>query len=116
MSFEVDDYLRHIADEAEFLIRASENADRQSFLEDETLHRAFVRSLEVIGEAAKKLPEDFTRAHPDIDWSGMARMRDRLIHGYFGVDYAIVWDVVEQKIPTVRDYINDILSSPDGTL
>jgi uncharacterized protein with HEPN domain len=57
---------------------------------NETLQRAFVRSLEIIGEATKQIPEDFRRAHPGIDWRGMAGMRDRLIHGYFGVDVRCV--------------------------
>jgi uncharacterized protein with HEPN domain len=50
----------------------------EAFVADETLRRAFVRSLEIIGEAAKKVPEDFREAHPDIEWRAMAGMRDRL--------------------------------------
>jgi len=114
MSFETDDYLKHIADETAFLIRASAKIDQETYLADEALRRAFVRSLEVIGEAVKKLPDDFTSAHKEIDWRGMARMRDRLIHGYFGVDYTIVWDVVRQKIPALDSLHpqDSLLTSP----
>lgn len=76
-----------------------------------TLNRAFVRSLEIIGEAAKKLPDEFRTQHPDAEWRAMAGMRDRLIHGYFGVDYELVWDVVRTKIPQLKREIESILNS-----
>lgn len=61
-----------------------------------------MRSLEVIGEAVKNLPEKFRASHPEVDWRPIARMRDRLIHGYFGVDYQLVWDVVLEKLPELK--------------
>lgn len=87
MSLEPRDYLRHILLETEFLIRQSEGLTLEQFLGDETRLRAFVRSLEIIGEAVKKVPEDFRTHHTSIEWRAMAGMRDRLIHAYFGVDY-----------------------------
>ena len=110
MSFEPRDYLRHILSETDYLIRTSEGLSLEVFLADETLQRAFVRSLEIIGEAAKKLPEDFRSSHPQVEWSSMARMRDRLIHGYFGVDYELVWEVVQSKIPQLHRELQAILS------
>lgn len=56
--------------------------------------RAFVRSLEITGEAAKKVPEDFRTRYPEVEWRAMAAMRDRLIHDYLGVDFELVWDAV----------------------
>ncbi len=70
-----------------------------------------MRSLQVIGEATKKLPEEFRSVHPEVEWSSMARMRDRLIHGYFGVDHTLVWEVVQKHIPPLRQAIQRILSS-----
>ncbi len=61
------------------------------------LKRAYVRSLEVIGEAVKQLPNDLRQKYPAIEWRAMAGMRDQLIHNYFGVDFDIVWDVVANK-------------------
>lgn len=99
MSFEPREYLRHILAEVEYLLESSRDLSRERFLADETLKRAFVRSLEIIGEATKKLPKDFRAAHSQAEWRAMAGMRDRLIHGYFGVDYDLVWDVVDTRLP-----------------
>ncbi|HEX8275490.1 MAG TPA: DUF86 domain-containing protein [Longimicrobiaceae bacterium] len=110
MSFEPRDYVRHILTETEYLLRASEGISAEQFLADETLRRAFVRSLEIIGEAAKKLPSEFRAAHPHVEWHSMARMRDRLIHGYFGVDYELVWGVVRINIPDLHRDLRQILS------
>ena len=103
------DYLRHILDEVEYLEEQSKALSKKAFLEDETLKRAFVRSLEIIGEAAKNLPREFCDQYPNVPWRALARMRDRLIHGYFGVDYDIVWDVIESKIPELRSTLLAIL-------
>lgn len=103
--------LRHILDEISYLERESTGLDRATFLADETRKRAFARSLEIIGEAAKQIPDGFRRAHPAIDWRGMAGMRDRLIHGYFSVDYELVWDVVAHKIPEVKRQLEPLLLS-----
>ena len=111
MSFEPRDYLRHILAEADYLIDRSRELSPESFLSDETLRRAFVRSLEIIGEAARKLPEAYRAQHPHIDWRGMAGMRSRLIHDYFGVDYELIWDVVNNKIPELRESVARLLKA-----
>jgi uncharacterized protein with HEPN domain len=110
MSFEPRDYLRHILDEAEFLIRESRAVTADEFLTNPMLQRAFVRSLEVIGEAAKKVPADFRADHPMIEWRKIAGMRDRLVHDYLGVDYELVWDVVKNRVPQLRQHLTSILN------
>lgn len=114
MSFEPRDYLRHILVETEYLLDQSQTLTYERFAADETLRRAFVRSLEIIGEAVKNLPEGFRAAHPEVEWRPIAQMRDRLIHGYFGVDYQLVWDVVCGKIPGLKRSIQRIIVSQPG--
>jgi uncharacterized protein with HEPN domain len=102
-------YLQHILDETRYLLGVSEGVDLSAFQKDETLKRAVVRSLEIIGEAVKNLPDDFKLAHPQIEWRKIAATRDRLIHGYFSVDFEIVWDVVVNKIPALDEEIKRLL-------
>lgn len=110
MPKDADVYLKHILDECSYLNSATQEMDFSSFLEDETLKRAVVRSLEIIGEATKKIPADFKVLHSTVQWKNMAGMRDRLIHDYMGVNYSIVWDVIKNKIPELTVQIEQVLS------
>jgi uncharacterized protein with HEPN domain len=102
--------------EAEFLAEQTRGRSKDELLQDEVLRRAVVRSIEVIGEAARQVPPDFRARHPEIDWRDMAGMRDRLIHGYFGIDYDIVWNVAAQEAHALQQQIQLILSTaPDDT-
>ena len=111
MSKEPIEFLKHIADECSYLLSQKENLTKEDFLDDETLKRAVVRSLEIIGEATKKIPADFKVKWGLIQWKNMAGMRDRLIHDYIGVNYSIVWDVFKNKIPELSTQIQSVLSN-----
>lgn len=93
------DYCRHILDETAFLIEQSGKLDETFFSSDPVSQRAFVRSLEVIGEASKQVDPELRAKYPEIPWTKMARLRDKVIHHYFGVEYDLVWAVVDQEIP-----------------
>ena len=111
MSFEPRDYLRHIVLEADYLIGQMPGLSFEMFIADATRCRAFVRSLEIIGEAAKKVSPEFRAQYPEVEWRAMGGMRDRLIPGYFGVDYELVWDVVQRRIPELRRQLASILEA-----
>ena len=109
MSKEPIEYLKHISDECSYLLTVGKDLSKDEFLDNETLKRAVVRSLEIIGEATKKIPADFKVKWNSIEWKNMAGMRDRLIHDYIGVNYSIVWDVFKNKIRSLHDQIQDVL-------
>jgi uncharacterized protein with HEPN domain len=110
MSKEPVEYLKHIRDESLYLLSLMEEGlTKEDFLKDDTLKRAVVRSLEIIGEATKKIPADFKVKWVRVRWKDMAGMRDRLIHDYMGVNYSIVWDVLKNKIPELHKQILEVL-------
>ena len=110
MSKDPVQYIKHMADECSYILSIRKVLSKDEFLADETLKRAVVRSLEIIGEAAKKVDVDFRNKWNTIQWKNMAAMRNRLIHDYMGVNYSIVWDVIENKIPELNEQIREVLS------
>lgn len=103
------EYIRHIEEECAYILSVSQNLSKDEFLTNETLKRAVVRSLEIIGEATKKIPTDFKENYHLIEWKNMAGIRDRLIHDYIGVNYLIVWDVIKTKIPELHDQVTKLI-------
>lgn len=110
MSLSYTDFLKHILDEINFILSKTENLSQESFNNDEVLKRAVIRSREIIGEACKKLPEEFRAKYPHVDWKEIAGTRDKLIHNYFGVDYDIVWDIIQNELPELNSDISRILN------
>ena len=110
MSKDPIEFVKHIRDECSYILSILDsNLKKDEFLKDETLKRSIVRSLEIIGEATKKIPADFKVKWSSITWKYMAGMRDRLIHDYMGVNYSIVWDVMKNKIPELFIQINNVI-------
>ncbi|MFZ5471419.1 MAG: DUF86 domain-containing protein [Myxococcota bacterium] len=96
---EVETRLKHMLDAARRAVDHSRGRSRQTLDEDELLSLALVRLVEIIGEAAKNVPDEFRRKHPKIPWRAIAGTRDKLIHGYFDVDLDVLWQIVSGDLP-----------------
>jgi uncharacterized protein with HEPN domain len=88
---------------------------RDDFSESELVRDAVVRQLEIIGEAARNVSDDFRQAHAEVPWTEIVGMSNRLLHAYFQVDLAIVWEIVEGDLPLLEDQIDRLILSHGGT-
>ena len=93
--------IRHILDAAREAISFADDRSRTDLDTDRKLNLSLVRLLEIIGEAARGISEEFRDSHPDLPWNKMVGMRDRLIHGYFDVNLGVVWETVTQDLPSL---------------
>ncbi len=74
----------------------------EAFAEDEKTIDAVVRNMEIIGEAANRLPDDFREQHSDIEWYKIVGLRNRIVHEYFGIDLQIIWQILERDLPALQ--------------
>lgn len=110
------DFLKHIQKELAFILEAVDSLDVDTLLDDPTKSRAVMHSLLIVGEACKKVPDDFRIDHPEFDWRGFAGLRDRLIHHYWGVDRTLFWEAVSIEVPTNKEWIDVIIDQESGKL
>ena len=106
------DYTLYINDMLECIERIEEfvgDMSYEEFVEDDKTSSAVVRKLEIMGEASKNIPIEIRREYKEIPWSDVAKMRDKIIHFYFGVDYEIVWKVIKERLPGIKPLIEEVL-------
>lgn len=101
--------VKHILIETSFILQHIEGKTKEQVINDEVLCRAVVWSIEIIGEASKKIDVEFKFTHNHIEWKKIAGTRDKLIHDYFGIDYDIVWDIIENKIPDLDHFLKQLV-------
>lgn len=109
-----EELLRHILEECKYILLVSEKLSTFDELqENEDLKRSLTRSIEIIGEASKNISVDIKLKWKEINWKEIVAMRNRLVHEYFGVNYLIVWDVMKNKIPVLKNQVVTILKNID---
>ncbi len=101
--------LRHMLDRALEAVAMTEGKTRADLDEDRQLNLALVRLLEIIGEAATRIPKEDQARYTDISWPEIVSLRNRLIHGYDTVDFDIVWQIVKQDLPGLIESLKKIL-------
>ena len=106
-------YLTDIFEAMEAAQTFIEGMNFDAFVDDDKTTSAVARKLEIIGEAAKNVPETIRLAYPQVPWQQMAGMRDRIIHRYFAVNHVIVWDTVKDHIPPLQSIIAQILKDTE---
>ncbi len=102
-------FLEHILESIELIEKRMQNVSVEEFAKNIDLQDMAARRLEIIGEAVRKLPQEFRAAHAEINWNKPADMRSMLIHGYFQVDLDIVWDTIANDLPPFKEALQKML-------
>ena len=102
-------YLNDILKSIENIGKYTKSLTQKDFVKNELVIDAVVRNLEIIGEAVKNIPKEIKDKYPNVEWKKIAGFRDILIHGYFGVNLEIVWEIIVNKVPELKKCVKDIL-------
>ena len=110
MKREYEDYLHDMLENAEKALSFVEGLDYKGFHKDDKAIYAVIRAFEIIGEAARQIPEDVRKANPKVPWREIAAMRNKLTHEYFGVNTEVVWRTVQEDLPVIIPAIREMLA------
>ncbi|MBU2542153.1 DUF86 domain-containing protein [Patescibacteria group bacterium] len=102
-------FLLHILESIEMIEKYIQGKTKKDFLDSELLQDAFIRRLEIIGEAVRYIPDDVRLKYPQIPWQKVSDMRNKLIHKYFIIDMELVWEVVKKELPKLKTQLKDAL-------
>jgi uncharacterized protein with HEPN domain len=109
MKLEFEDYLHDMLENAEKALSFVQGMEYDGFCTDDKAVYAVIRALEIIGEAARQIPEPFRQSHPEIPWREIAAMRNKLTHEYFGVNTKVIWRTVYEDLPVMIPLLKQIL-------
>lgn len=108
-------FIKHILESIKIIEEFTKGVSKKDFLDSVQLQDAVIRRVEIIGEATKNVSNGFRKKHSEIPWSEIARTRDKLIHGYFGVDLDLTWDIVKKDLPELKKEVEKILKEIEET-
>lgn len=110
MSLSDEDFVRHVLDEACNIAAFMKDKSIEDLRSNIMLDRAVTRSLEIMGEASKKVSKEYQKKHPSLPWREMSDTRNRIIHFYFGIDHEVIMDIVTNELPTLTEKLTRLLN------
>ena len=108
-------YVQDMIGFSEKVLSYTSGLDQAAFVADDRTYDATLRNLELVGEAATHVPEAVRNAHPEIAWRQIIATRNRVAHGYLGMDEDVIWDIIQTDIPNLLPALRDLLSSAEET-
>ena len=106
-------FIHHLSDISESILKIKSFINGyiyEEFHEDEKTHYAVIRALEIIGEAAKQIPDEIIDQYPNIPWQAIMRMRDKLTHHYFGIDLEVIWNTINEDLDQLETVVHELIS------
>ena len=104
-------YIQDMIEFAERVLSYTQGLDQDTFIADRRTYDATLRNIELIGESATHVPDNVSGSHPEIAWRSLIGARNRVAHGYLGIDDDVVWDIVQTDIPNLLSKLRDLLDS-----